>query len=233
MLQADRPAPLIAIEGIDGAGKGTQAALLQKRLIAAGYRSELLSFPRYQSTFFGARIGDFLNGKFGTLEQLPPFLVSLLFAGDRFESRGTLTEAQHRNDIVVLDRYVASNIGHQAAKAPASERTQLREWIEHIEYGIFGLPKPGLVVLLDIPVETSQQLIRKKQARSYTDQVTDLQESDTVYLSAVREVYLALAEKSPDWVVVPVTTNGELRTVEEISDEIWNRLQTAGLLPLV
>lgn len=233
MLQADRPAPLIAIEGIDGAGKGTQAAQLQKRLVAAGYRSELMSFPRYQSTFFGARIGDFLNGKFGTLDQLPPFLVSLLFAGDRFESRGVLLEAQQDNDIVVLDRYVASNIGHQAAKAPASEREQLRGWIEQLEYDIFGLPKPGLVILLDIPVETSQQLIRRKQARTYTDQVTDLQESDTIYLAAVREVYLALAERSPDWIVVPVTKDGELRTVDDISDEIWNRLHTAGLLPQI
>ena len=84
---------LIAIEGIDGSGKGTQAAILVDRLRAAGRRCELLSFPRYRETKFGSKIGDFLNGRFGQLDQVSPFLVSLLFAGDRFESKRVLIRA--------------------------------------------------------------------------------------------------------------------------------------------
>ena len=78
---------LIAIEGIDGSGKGTQAARLHTHFLSQGLKSTMLSFPRYQQTRFGQKVGDFLNGEFGTLDTVHPLLVSLLFAGDRFESR--------------------------------------------------------------------------------------------------------------------------------------------------
>ncbi len=221
-----KSAPFIVIEGIDGSGKGTQSVRLHERLNQSGHSATLLSFPRYQSTFFGARIGDFLNGKFGTLDQLPPFLVSLLYAGDRFESRNVLESARENSDVIVLDRYVPSNIAHQTAKAGPEERSQLQEWIEHIEYNIFQLPKPDLVVLLDIPVSVSQELIRRKNPRSYTDQTTDLQESDTSYLAAVRDVYLSLAKKSPNWQIVSVTDGEQLRSIDDIADDLWERVQT-------
>ncbi len=95
---------LIAIEGIDGSGKGTQAARLQASLTRRGLKAALISFPRYQETFFGARIGDFLNGRFGSLEEVHPFLAATLFAGDRLESRSFLNEAIVSHDVVVLDR---------------------------------------------------------------------------------------------------------------------------------
>lgn len=213
-------APLVVIEGIDGSGKGTQAKILHERLLATGRSSSLLSFPRYQETFFGARIGEFLNGEFGALDQLHPLLVSLLYAGDRFESREHLEQARIRSEFVVLDRYVPSNVAHQSAKALTEERPRLQAWIERIEYDIFKLPKPDLVILLDIPVDVSQELIRRKRPRSYTDQTTDLQESDTEYLAAVRAVYLSLAESRPNWKIVPVTDNGQLRSLDAIADEI-------------
>src|SRR5262245_14747793 len=95
---------LIAIEGIDGSGKGTQAARLVAGLQEKGLRVELISFPRYRDTFFGARIGDFLNGRFGGLAEVHPFLAATLFAGDRLESRQLLEDALGRNNVVVLDR---------------------------------------------------------------------------------------------------------------------------------
>lgn len=218
-------APLIVLEGIDGSGKGTQSARLVDRLIRHGLRAALLSFPRYQATFFGARIGEFLDGQFGPLEQLDPFLISLLYAGDRFESRQTLLDARSRSDIVVLDRYVPSNIAHQSAKREGPQRDQLRSWIEQLEYEIFELPRPNLVVLLDIPVEASQQLIRKKSRRTYTDQATDLQEADTKYLQRVREVYLTLAANASGWAVVPVTSDESIRPVEDVEEEVWRVVQ--------
>jgi len=222
MTLANSSAPLIAFEGIDGSGKGTQATRLHARLIEHGIRSELFSFPRYQSTFFGSRIGEFLNGEFGDLNELDPFLISLLYAGDRFESRERLLQARAQNEAVVLDRYIPSNLAHQSAKKSGDARSRLQEWIQQVEYGIFALPRPNLVVLLDVPVDVSQELIQRKQKRSYTDLVTDLQESDMSYLEQVREIYLELAESSDDWVAVSIVQDGQLRSIEEIGTEIWD-----------
>lgn len=214
------PAPLIVLEGIDGSGKGTQAALLVDWLNAAGRSAALLSFPRYRDTFFGARIGEFLNGDYGPLDQLHPWLISLLYAGDRFESRSMLDRLRNEHQIVVLDRYVPSSLAHQVAKCAPGDRARLRNWIEELEYRIYGVPRPDLVVLLDCPIAVSQQLIRKKHVRSYTNRETDLQEADTDYLERVRRVYLELAAAEQTWVTVPVVSDGELRSVVSIHEEV-------------
>ena len=157
---------LIAIEGIDGSGKGTQAARLREALAARGLKAALISFPRYQETFFGGRIGDFLNGRFGSLEEVHPFLAATLFAGDRLESRRMLLDALAANDVVVLDRYVASNIAHQAGKRDGAERQELTEWILKVEFEVNQLPKPDLAIVLDLPATRAQELIAKKIART-------------------------------------------------------------------
>jgi dTMP kinase len=217
---------LVAIEGIDGSGKGTQAGRLTERLRLEGVSVELLSFPRYQATRFGKAIGDFLNGRFGPLDQVHPILASLLYAGDRFESREVLKAAIQANEVVVLDRYVASNIAHQGAKLTGSLRQELKEWVETVEFDIFALPKPDLVVLLDLPAEAAQKLIAKKSARSYTDKKADLQEADGAYLAEVRRVYLELAANEPRWRIVPCLKNGTLRPIGEIGDEIDEIVQS-------
>lgn len=216
----DEPlAPLVVLEGIDGSGKGTQAAAVANALRNKALRVAGLSFPRYSATFFGQRVGDFLNGRFGQLNQLDPFLVSLLYAGDRLESRQVLDEARRKSDVVVLDRYVHSNIAHQAAKRDGAERDELRSWIERVEHEVFGLPRPDLVVLLDLPVSAAQELISRKAKRDYTDRKADLQEEDGGYLGRVSDCYRDLA-REPNWSVVPVTRDGEYRTVESITTDI-------------
>ena len=221
-------APIIALEGIDGSGKGTQAQLLRDALIAQGSKATLISFPRYTDTFFGARIGEFLNGKFGALEDLDPFLISLLYAGDRLESRDTLLNAAAESDIVILDRYVASNVAHQSAKRTGNERRQLQEWIEHIEFEIHGLPRPTLTLLLDLPVDISQELIQQKSQRAYTDRKTDLQEADVSYMQSVREAYLDLAERSSGWQTISVLDGTNLRSRDDIASEIAAHVATSG-----
>ena len=213
-------APILVVEGIDGSGKGTQSKLAYDTLTRQGHRCAYFSFPRYEQTFFGKRIGDFLNGEFGTLDELNPFLVSLLYSGDRFESREAILQAQTESELVILDRYVPSNIAHQASKLSGAQRTQLIEWIEQIEYEIFAVPKPTRIILLDTPVETSQDLIARKAARTYTDHAADLQESDVSYLAKVRDVYLELASNRGNWSVVPVTDDSGLRSIESISENV-------------
>lgn len=216
----------LAIEGIDGSGKGTQSAKLCERLSQAGKSVKLFSFPRYAETLFGRLVGEFLNGKYGTLEAVHPQLVSLLFAGDRFESRGLLQQALETQDVVVCDRYVPSNVAHQASKRSGEERADLTRRILQIEYEIFALPRPDLMLLLDMPAERAQQLVAKKAARAYTTQAADIQEADGGYLRGVREVYLEMARSQPNWHLVAGCCNDRLRSLDEISDDIWTTVSS-------
>jgi dTMP kinase len=212
---------LIAIEGIDGAGKGTQAARLVASLQARGRTAALFGFPRYGDTFFGARVGEFLNGRFGALDAVHPLLAACLFAGDRWESRGRLEELRSGHDFVVLDRYVASNIAHQAAKCAGDERARLANLISHLEFDVYGLPRADRVVLLDLPAEQGRELIARKVRRDYTERAADLQEADLAYQSRVRELYLQLSRNDPAWRVVPVTDRGgSIRTIDDISADV-------------
>jgi dTMP kinase len=222
--------PLIAIEGIDGSGKGTQARILVARLRQSGRKVELISFPRYDATFFGRLIGSFLNGEYGSLDQVHPMLVSLLFAGDRYESRPKLAEALAACDVVVLDRYVASNIAHQGAKVSGAERDALCRSIEHVEYALYGMPRPDQVILLDLRVSVAQSLVSKKAARNYTDRAADIQEADAAYLERVRQLYLELARREANWSVVECEGAGGLRSVDEIAEQIWRAVEGKALL---
>ncbi len=220
-------APLIVIEGIDGSGKGTQAQQLTERLTAAGRRVRLLSFPRYRETLFGHAIGDFLNGRFGQLDEVHPFLASVLYAADRYESKSVLADALQQSDVVVCDRYVPSNLAHQGAKLDGAERDELLRTIERIEFDVFALPRPSLVVLLDVPVEIAQRNIAAKKPRSYTEKAADLQEADAAYLQRVRDVYLQLAASNSKWQRVESVRAAEQRSIAEIGDDIFSRVLAA------
>ncbi|GIX04394.1 MAG: thymidylate kinase [Planctomycetaceae bacterium] len=211
----------VALEGIDGAGKGTQTAALAERVQQAGYRCAVWSFPRYHHTRFGQQVQRFLHGEFGTLEQVHPLLVSLLFAGDRWESRRGLIEALFTHDVVLCDRYVASNQAHQAAKLQGEERQQLLAWIGWLEYELYVLPRPHLVLWFDLPIDQAQQMLRQRAERQ-THRPCDLQEQDREYLQRVREVYADLAQRDPSWHRVSVVDDQhQLRTRSQITEEIW------------
>ena len=212
-------ARLIAIEGIDGSGKGTQSRRLAEALRAQGHAVALLSFPRYAETFFGARIGDFLNGRFGDLGDVDPFLAALLFAGDRLESKPVLEAALRENDVVVLDRYVASNVAHQGAKRDGADRAELVRRILHVEFALNALPRPDVTVWLDLPVPLATDLIAAKAARDYTDRAADIQEADAGYLERVAAVYADLAA-GDGWRRVACADGGAVRSVEEIARDV-------------
>lgn len=213
------------IEGIDGAGKGTQTELLAASLKSVGREVVILSFPRYQKTFFGKRVGDFLNGRFGSLDQVHPFLASLLYAGDRFESRQLLSEALSRGKIVICDRYVTSNLAHQLIKAPQAAREEMKEWIEQVEYEVFGLPRPDLILLLDTTAETATALIDRKSTREYTTAKADMHEADQDYLRSVLYEYRAMAAGNLDWRVIPCLEDSVLRTKTSIAADIFHTVQ--------
>lgn len=217
---------LIAIEGIDGAGKGTQVQALVKRLHESELRCGTLQFPRYSETTFGAAIGDFLNGRFGTLDQVHPQLAAVLYAGDRFESKNVLLQLLAENDVVVLDRFTGSNLAHQAAKLEGEERQELSRWIDHVEHVVFGLPRPDLNVLIDISSDWSRQLVSRKAARDYTEREADLQEADVPYQEKVRRCYLDVAEQRADWTIVnSVDEAGNLKSIEDVNNDIYSQVK--------
>jgi dTMP kinase len=212
---------LLAIEGIDGAGKGTQAARLAERAAEHGRRVASFSFPLYDGNPFSRAVADYLNGEFGAAEEVHPELAALLYAGDRFHARPRIVSALQNNDLVVCDRYVGSNQAHQGGKLTGEARRRLLDWLEEVEYGEFALPRPQLVIVLDAPVALARSLVGQKAARGYTTLEADIHEADAVHSSATREVYLELAERH-DWRVVSTAgADGGARDVDDIAAEIW------------
>jgi dTMP kinase len=167
----------IAVEGIDGSGKQTQVQLLARELESRGYQVLSTGFPQYGS-WFGKMVGQFLNGDLGPLNSVDPHFAALLYAGDRFECKQPIVTALESGAVVLADRYVASSLAHQAARAVPEKRAEFRAWIEHLEYNIYGLPKEDLVLYLRLPPREAQTLIAKKSARAYTDSAHDILESN-------------------------------------------------------
>src|SRR6476469_2021664 len=116
---------LLALEGIDGSGKGTQAARLAERARDHGRTVAELSFPTYDDNPFSRAVADYLNGEFGAADEVHPELAAMLYAGDRFHARPRLVAALAENDLVVCDRYVGSNAAHQGAKLEGAARDRL------------------------------------------------------------------------------------------------------------
>ncbi|RLS43128.1 MAG: hypothetical protein DWH81_03095 [Planctomycetota bacterium] len=142
------------------------------------------------------------------------------------ESKTELMRQLSVCDVLILDRYVPSNIAHQAGKKTGEARRELVGWIEKIEYELFGLPRPDLVVLLDTPTEVSQEFIARKAQRTYTTQAADMQESDTSYLSRVRTAYCELAAER-QWAIVPVVNEQGIRSMDDITEELEKLVDSA------
>ncbi len=215
---------LIAIEGIDGSGKRTQAVQLLERSRKLGDTSELVSFPRYKVTHGSKMIASYLNGEFGTLEEVSAVFAATLFALDRLESRPHIELACEKNDLVIVDRYVASNLAYQSARVTIPERGRFTEWLFNLEFEIYGLPKPDLTIFLDIPVHTSRELVARKEARTYTEEVYDLHERDSTYLRNVREVYHELINSQvvdPCLIIDCQDRHGSLRAMDDIGQDVW------------
>jgi len=220
---------LLAIEGIDGSGKGTQAGRLRETALGRGYSVASFSFPLYDDNPFSRAIADYLNGDFGAADEVHPELAGLLYAGDRFHARPRLLAALEEHDLVVCDRYVASNAAHQGAKLAGAARRRLLDWLEDVEYGEFALPRPDLVVLLDAPVALARELVGRKATRGYTTLEADIHEADAGHSGATRDVYLELARRGNWRVVATGGADGAPRAVDEIAGEIWRAVEP--LLP--
>ncbi len=213
---------LVAIEGIDGSGKRTQMDLLHG-IIAAGEGGHSVystAFPQYDS-WFGKMVGQFLNGDFGPLDSVDPHFTALLYAGDRFESKPRLESALQAGKIVLVDRYIGSNLAHQTARVAPDKRAEFRRWIEHLEYGIYDLPREDLILYLRVPPGEAQKLVAKKSARAYTTAKQDILEASLRHLEQAADMYDLLAREAP-WVTIECfdAARGTMRSPKEIAQDV-------------
>lgn len=196
----------IVLEGLDGAGKSTQIRMLRQLFADRGAASEYVHFPRFDSPVYGELIARFLRGEFGGVGQVDPYLVALLFAGDRADAAPQIRQWLAAGKVVILDRYVYSNVGFQCAKLPAGkERDRLAEWIVNLEFGYNGLPRPDMSLFLDVPfafTERKLSEVREGDDRDYLQGGQDIHEASLALQQNVRSVYLAMAAKDPSLRVV-------------------------------
>ena len=213
---------LIAIEGIDGSGKRTQMDLLHD-VIAAGHGGHSVysaAFPQYNS-WFGKMVGQFLNGELGALETVDPHFTALLYAGDRFEAKPKIEAALHQGKVVLIDRYIGSNLAHQAARVAPEKRAEFQQWIKHLEYNIYNLPQEDMILYLRVPPAEAQKLVAQKAKRSYTNAKQDILEASLRHLQEAANMYDNLSRSSP-WVTVECfdSANQTMRSVDAIAREV-------------
>ena len=202
----------IVLEGLDGAGKSTQIKLLRQLFASRGIDSEYVHFPRFDSPVFGELIARFLRGELGSIESVDPYIVALLFAGDRADMAPQIRAWQAEGKVVIVDRYVYSNIGYQCAKLPTEEqRAKLKQWILDTEYGYYNIPRPDLSLFLDVPFAfTAKSLTEQREGddRAYLNGSKDIHESSLDLQQMVRNVYLEAA-KTDDALEVINCSNAE------------------------
>ena len=187
---------LLVIEGLDGSGKSTQVGLLQNYLKNKGLKYEYLHYPRTDSPVYGDLIARFLRGELGEINAVNPYLVALIYAGDRADSKSTLEKWLYQGETVVLDRYVYSNIAYQCAKLhDQQQQEQLKAWILKTEFEYFNLPKPDLNIFLDVPFNfTKRKLTEQRDGddRLYLNGQRDIHEENLGFQNQVRNMYLSL-----------------------------------------
>ena len=177
---------LIVIEGLDGSGKGTQAALLVKNLEVRGLAVRKVSFPDYASDS-SALVKMYLSGQFGSdPSDVNAYAASTFYAVDRFASfKRDWGTFYGEGGIVVADRYTTSNAVHQCSKLPREQWDSYLRWLFDFEYGKLGLPAPTRVLYLDMPTELTEQMMRRREQRTHTH--ADIHEQNAAYLRACRE----------------------------------------------
>ncbi len=219
----------IVLEGLDGAGKSTQIRMLRQLFADRGVESEYVHFPRFDSPVYGQLIARFLRGEFGGVQEVDPYLVALIFAGDRADAAPQIRQWLAEGKAVVLDRYVYSNVGFQCAKLPAGEeRDRLADWIVNLEFGHNALPRPDLSLFLDVPfafTERKLSELREGDDRDYLQGGQDIHEASLQLQQDVRSVYLASAAKDPSLRVVDCSdASGAMESPEGIFAKIREEL---------
>ena len=220
---------LLVIDGADGAGKATQVGLLRDRLRAEGKEAESLDFPQYHANIFGKLLRECLDGKRGDFLHMDPRVASSLYAADRFQSKPQIEKWLEEGKIVVLDRYVSANMLHQGGKLRnVAEIEEFLTWLDEVEHGLFGLPRPDTIMYLDVPLKVRKRLKQESIAagKHGADVAADQHEADDIHQEQAEQQAQHLISTKNVWHKIDCTKDGEIRSREEIHEDIYSYIKT-------
>ncbi len=217
---------LIVIEGTDGAGKETQSKRLLDRIDGLGIPAAYADFPQHGKPS-AYMVDRYLNNKFGPATTLDPRAASIFYAVDRFHASFRMAKSLEDGRVVVCNRYVSANEGHQGGKiADRAKRAEFFKWVEELEFDIFRIPRPDLTILLYVPFEVSRANVDRKAKREYLTGLKrrDAHEADPEHQRKAQEAFLEVAQEK-SWKVIHCARDGKMLQVEEIHEILWAEVQ--------
>ena len=218
---------IIVIEGTDCSGKTTQYEKLCERLQAENIAFSTTSFPDYasESSWF---VRQYLSGEFGeNATDVDAKTASVFYAMDRYASymKEEWGRTYRAGGNVILARYITSNILHQACKLKTEEeKVELIDWLHNFEIEVLGIPKYDEVILLNMPWELAKEL-KAKRGQTSSGGSKDIREQDEEHLKSAHETSLWVAKKYGWTIINCADENGNLRTIDDIHEEIYNRIK--------
>jgi len=220
---------IIVIEGLDGAGKSTQIELLKTKWDTLGIDYRYIHFPMLNQGKYGELIAEFLRGEYGSVKDVHPKLVAVLFANDRKEHLEKINQWLHQGYFVLMDRYVNSNIAFQCAKIEnQSEKEKLKDWILDFEFNYNQLPLPFLSFFLNVSLESiskSLSNVRNGNEREYLNGKQDIHEKSLTLQRKVHEEYLKMLREQDNFICIDCCdANNQLLNPEYINSVILNNL---------
>lgn len=211
----------IVIDGTDGSGKATQTKLLVEKLQDQNYPVKMIDFPQYGKKSAGL-VEEYLNGVYGNANDVGPYRASIFYACDRYAASFEIKKWLADGNIVIANRYINSNMGHQAGKiSDLAEREKYLAWLEDLEYNIFQIPRPDVNILLYLPPQIGQQLVDKKGQRDYVGgQKRDIHEADLQHLINAANAYKYVADKY-GWQTIDCAPDNKILPIETINEKLW------------
>ncbi|MCI8700386.1 MAG: thymidylate kinase [Clostridia bacterium] len=216
---------LFVIDGTDGSGKQTQFEKITDRLKKEGKEIRVVSFPNYESES-SSLVKMYLGGRFGeNAKDISPYIASTFYAADRYATYKTEYEEYYKNGgIILADRYTTGNMVHQAGKIKdIKEREKFLEWLWDFEFNLYGLPVPTKAFFLNMPTEYAIKLMENRENKITHEDKKDIHERDANHLKDAYEAACSLVDKY-DWYEVKCVKNGEIRSIEDIHEEIYSEL---------
>ena len=226
----------IVIEGLDGSGKSTQIRLIETYLKQKNIKTQFIHFPRTDADIWGDLISRFLRGDLGDINTVNPYLIALIYAGDRNDVAPRLLDWMKEGSMVIADRYLYSNIAFQCAKLNDMEqKIRLARWIKKLEYDYNQIPVPDLNLFLNVPFQFTRQSLenhREGNDRDYLKGEIDIHEADLNFQERVREVYLWQVKENSDFDQVDCRgPEGKMLDPKSISEKIIEKIRFKLSLP--